>query len=189
MTTSLLPKKFKSRKTVPLGLKWMAFHACPNIRPGTSKGKGIWTYLSTLLGSPRYSSLGLSHRYSGWLCQNSILEREQGQLCSRSAQGWAGPTGPHPQPLHTNKPTRRWIRGWARHQGSKGPGRFRIRWDSPSWRESRADMPMVPHTSLTERGDGGTANQVKRQTLIPLLFPRGPENEGYPQASRLPPDP
>ena len=73
--------------------------------------EGFWPHLSKLLGGPRYSSLGLGHRCSSWLCQNSILESEQDQLCRRELStglGWT-PWAIHlgAQALYTGRDTQK----------------------------------------------------------------------------------
>ena len=104
----------KNRKPIIFSLKQMALPCPSQIRSGPSSGaggRGSGPYLSKLLGGPWYSSLGLGHRCSGWLCQNSILESEQDQLCRRELStglGWT-PWAIHlgPQALYTGRDTQK----------------------------------------------------------------------------------
>lgn len=120
----------KSRKPIIFGLKQMALPCPSQLRSVPSSGtggRGSGPYLSKLLGGPGYSSPGLGYRWSGWLCQNSILERQQDQLCHREQSTGLGWTPraiqPGPQALHRQGQTEGWGKAsapyWLSNQGSR----------------------------------------------------------------------
>ena len=120
----------KSRKPIIFGLKQMALPRPSHLRSVPSSGtggRGSGPYLHKLRGGPGHSSPGRGHRCSGWLCQNSILERSRTSCRREHSTGlgwtpWAIQLGP--QALYTGGgQTEGWGKAyapyWLSNQGSR----------------------------------------------------------------------
>lgn len=125
-----------------------------------AEGRGPSPYLSKLLVGPGYSSPELGHRCSGWLCQNSILEREQGQLCDRELStglGWTHwAVRLELQPLYTGaNPLEGGVRpgasDWLSTQGSRRLSTCQAdqAGDGAAGMEKWCPMPQAPQQQLT----------------------------------------